>query len=219
MRRKQLGKLHKVMTGAALLLLLSACGEKEQLITETVIESVDSSLSENRGITIYYVEGNKVVTRADKLQPKQPDSITACIEEVMNSLPLTEGITFQAYTMGSENAVTLNFLVDEGISLEQALLTKAAVVSTVSQIRNIGAITLSTVTGNGEPEEETLLSSSFYYYDDVVPTGQNNGRITLYLPGDEEKKLEPSNLAVTLTLDVSVEEEVIRQLLERNVFA
>jgi len=197
-------------------LLLSGCGNDSSEITESIMDAVDSSLSGDRGITLYYVDGAAIRSREEKLQPKQPDSVTGCLEEVMGQLTLTDGITFEAYTMGKENAVTLSFHVDEGVSKETALLEKAAVVSTISQIRNIGDITLSTAFGEDAPEEETLKSSSFYYYDNVIPTGQNTGWITLYLP--EEEKLAETSLSVTLQLDVSAEEEVVRQLIDRGAF-
>ncbi|MBR3537854.1 MAG: GerMN domain-containing protein [Eubacterium sp.] len=199
-------------------LLLSGCGEKQAVITETVIESVESSLSDDRGITLYYVSGSTIAAAEERLRPKQPDSVTGCLEEVMNAMKLTEGFAFDGYTVGVENAVTLYFSIGEEVSRETALLEKASVVSTVSQIRNIGAITISSSLPGDIIEEEELQSGSFYYYDAVVPTGQNNGRITLYLPKEEGEGLEPVQLAVQLQLDVSVEEEVVRQLIQRNVF-
>lgn len=196
--------------------LLSGCESTEPKIAETVMEGVESSVSGDRGITLYRVTGNTIEAEAERLQPKQPDSVTACLEEVMGSISLMDGMHFLGYTMGSENAVTLSFQTDQGLTKENVLLGKAAVVSTISQIRNIGEITLSMAVGDGEPKEEKLQSSSFYYYDNVIPTGQNNGRITLYMP--EGEGLSTTTLAVTLQLDVSVEEEVVRQLIERNAF-
>ena len=52
---------------------LTGCGEEAPKITETVMEGVESSLSEDRGITMYYVEGSSIKTRPERLQPKQPD--------------------------------------------------------------------------------------------------------------------------------------------------
>ena len=210
-------KLHMLIPPAlAFMLCMTGCGETPQGLTETVIESVESSLSDERGITLYYVDGNSVVAMADKLQPKQPDSVAGCLEEVMNAITLKEGFEFTGYTVGSENAVTLSFSVADSVTGETELLEKAAVVSTVSQIRNLGAITISTSSESGVTKDEELQSSSFYYYDKVIPTGQNNGRITLYIP--EKTGLEEITLAVTLQLDVSVEEEVVRQLIQRNIF-
>ena len=199
----------------------TGCGEEAPKITETVMEGVESSLSEDRGITMYYVEGSSIKTRPERLQPKQPDSLTGCLEEVMSAFSLTEGIHYLNYSVGAENAVTLAFQVDEGVSMETALLEKAALISTLSQIKGMGNIALSLDYGSGEPEVEVLKSSTFYYYDNVIPTGQNTGRFTLYLPddnGETDTGLEEQSLSVTLQLDVSVEEEVIRQLLERHVF-
>ncbi len=201
------------------LMLLPGCGEKQAVLTETVIESVESSLSDERGITLYYVNGSTIEAEKEKLQPKQPDSVTGCLEEVMNAMTLTAGVSFDGYDMGVDNAVTLYFTIGDNVNRETTLLEKASVVSTVSQIRNIGSITISSTLPDGVTEEEELKSGSFYYYDAVVPTGQNNGRITLYLPKEGSGELEPVTLAVQLQLDVSVEEEVVRQLIQRNVFA
>ena len=219
MKRALHGKLHRMTIAVLALSLLSAgCGETPTGLTETVIESVESSIIGERGITLYYVDGNNVVTMEEKLQPKQPDSVSGSLEEVMNAIRLTEGMAFVGYTVGSENAVTLIFSVADSVTRETELLEKAAIVSTVSQIRNLGTITIATVDEAGVTEEEELQSGSFYYYDNVIPTGQNNGRITLYIPTEDGKSLEEITLAVTLQLDVSVEEEVVRQLIQRNVF-
>ena len=206
---------------AAMAFCFTGCGEETPTITETVMEGVESSLSEDRGITMYFVEGSSIKTRPERLQPKQPDSLTGCLEEVMSAFSLTEGIHYLNYSVGAQNAVTLAFQVDDTVSMETALLEKAALVSTISQIKGMGSITLSLDYGSGEPEVEELKSSTFYYYDNVIPTGQNTGRFTLYLPddnGETDTGLEEQSLSVTLQLDVSVEEEVIRQLLERKVF-
>ena len=206
---------------AAMAFGVTGCGKETPTITETVMEGVESSLSEDRGITMYFVEGSSIKTRPERLQPKQPDSLTGCLEEVMSAFSLTEGIHYLNYSVGAQNAVTLAFQVDDTVSMETALLEKAALVSTISQIKGMGSITLSLDYGSGKPEVEELKSSTFYYYDNVIPTGQNTGRFTLYLPddnGETDTGLEEQSLSVTLQLDVSVEEEVIRQLLERKVF-
>ncbi len=220
MRRMHHGKLYRSLAGilaVSMLLFANGCGEKEPTITETVIDSVDSSISSDRGITIYRVKDRMVVADEELFQPKQPDSVANALEETMGILPLTDGVRFQAYTMGSGNAVSLVFQVDDTVSKESLLLEKAAVVSTIEQIRNIGAITLSIRDGAGEVLEEGVYSSkSFYYYDDVIPTGQNTGQIVLYLPDEERKELSPVQLMVTLQLDSSVEGEVVNQLIERG---
>ena len=193
------------------------CGSKEPTITETVIDTVDSNLSNDKGITIYRVKDRAVVAEGDPFQPKQPDSVANALEETMGILPLTGGVHFQAYTMGSGNSVSLIFNVDDSVSKESLLLEKAAVVSTVEQIRNIGVITLSIRDKDGETIEEGVYSSkSFYYYDDVVPTGQNTGQIDIFVPDENRKGLTPVSLMVTLQLDSSVEEEVVRQLIDRG---
>ena len=220
MKDKERGKLHRrtemVFLGLALM-LLGGCGTNEQRITETVIDTVDSRLSSDRGITIYTVKDRSVVAEKELFQPKQPDSVANALEETMGILPLTDGVSFQGYTMGNGNAVSLAILVTDSVSREALLLEKAAIVSTIEQIRNIGPITLSIRNEAGEVTDEAVYSSkSFYYYDDVIPTGQNTGQIELYLPDDKRETLNPVSLMVTLQLDSSVEEEVVKQLIERG---
>ena len=220
MKDKERGKLHRrtemVFLGLALM-LLGGCGTNEQRITETVIDTVDSRLSSDRGITIYTVKDRSVVAEKELFQPKQPDSVANALEETMGILPLTDGVSFQGYTMGNGNSVSLAILVTDSVSREALLLEKAAIVSTIEQIRNIGPITLSIRNEAGEVTDEAVYSSkSFYYYDDVIPTGQNTGQIELYLPDDKRETLNPVSLMVTLQLDSSVEEEVVKQLIERG---
>ncbi len=215
------GKIQSRLSLAALLiaLLLPGCGKSQVDITESVGETLESSLTADRGIIMYHVEGNTITAETEKLQPKQPDSVNATLEEVMSNIRLSEGITYSGYTVGGNNAVTLSFQEDERVTSELSLLEKAAVVSTLGQIKDIGDITLAVTHSDGKTEEETLQSGSFYYYDDVIPTGQNNGRITLYLPNESGDGFEETTLAVTLGLDTSVEEEVLNQLISRGIFA
>jgi len=219
MKRLHLKKAYMgVCLTVAMLLSLSACG-KETIITETVIDSVDSNLSEERGITIYCVQDRSVVAEEERFQPKQPDSVASSLEETMAVIPLTDGVKFVSYTMAEDNAVTLSFQVEDSVSRETLLLEKAAIVSTLEQIRNIGTMTLSIKKEDGSAvEEKTYSGGSFYYYDRVIPTGQNNGQIRLFLPDEKRSSLTDITLNVTLQLDVSVEEEVVRQLIQRDIF-
>ena len=218
MKKRMMKTAYSVILAAAMLFSLASCG-KETIITETVIDSVDSNLSEDMGITIYRVENRSVVAEEERFQPKQPDSVASSLEETMAVIPMTEGVRFVAYTMAEENAVTLSLQVESSVSREALLLEKAALVSTLEQIRNIGPMTLSIKDENGDTvEENTYSGGSFYYYDRVIPTGQNNGQIRLYLPDESSDRLTDITLNVTLQLDVSAEEEVIHQLIRREVF-
>ena len=234
MKRRNIGKLNqdryvpgrKVRLGLALgmsLFLLSAsftaCGKSDIQITESLIDSVDSNLAEDKGITVYHVEGRSVVAAEERFRPKQPDSVASSLEETMAVIPLVEGVRFTGYTMAEENAVTLSLQVEDAVSRETLLLEKAALVNTLEQIRNIGRMTLSVKNTEGETvDEHTYTNGSFYYYDNVIPTGQNNGQICLYLPDPRTGDLTENTLNVTLQLDVSAEEEVVSQLIQRDIF-
>ncbi len=219
MKRGIIRKLHRGIWMLLVLLCLSGCGEDGGAITETVIDTVDSNLSEDHGILIYHVEGRTVVADEKRVQLKKPDLVANSIEEIMDVLPLVDGIRFQGYAMGENNSVVLSFQVADDIGKETLLLEKAAVVTTIEQIRNIGAISLSIRNQKDEVlEEGSYTGKSFYYYDSVIPNGQNSGQITLYLPETGKKGLSVQSLVVTLQLDVSVEEEVVRQLISHNVF-
>ncbi|MCR4837367.1 MAG: GerMN domain-containing protein [Eubacterium sp.] len=234
MKRRNRGKLNqdryvpgrKIRRGLALgmsLFLLSAsftaCGKSDIQITESLIDSVDSNLAEDKGITVYHVEGRSVVAAEERFRPKQPDSVASSLEETMAVIPLVEGVRFTGYTMAEENAVTLSLQVEDAVSRETLLLEKAALVNTLEQIRNIGRMTLSVKNTEGETvDEHTYTNGSFYYYDDVIPTGQNNGQICLYLPDPRNGDLTENTLNVTLQLDVSAEEEVVSQLIQRDIF-
>ena len=67
--------------------------------------------------------------------------------------------------MTSKNTVSLSFTADESLSKEELLLNKAAVVNSLSQIRNIGDIVITVNTMNGgDIETATYTDASFYYY-------------------------------------------------------
>ena len=165
MKRRNIGKLNqdryvpgrKVRLGLALgmsLFLLSAsftaCGKSDIQITESLIDSVDSNLAEDKGITVYHVEGRSVVAAEERFRPKQPDSVASSLEETMAVIPLVEGVRVTGYTMAEENAVTLSLQVEDAVSRETLLLEKAALVNTLEQIRNIGRMKLSVKNTEGE---------------------------------------------------------------------
>lgn len=217
--KKMKGRLMAGFLAMMLSVGFSACGNSDIQITESLIDSVDSNLAEDKGITVYHVENRSVVAEQERFRPKQPDSVASALEETMAVIPLVEGVRFTGYTMGEENAVTLALQVDPSVTGETILLEKAALVNTLEQIRNIGRVTLSVKNEEGETvDEHTYSNGSFYYYDDVIPTGQNNGQISLYLPDEQKNELTENRLNVTLQLDVSVEEEVVNQLIQREVF-
>lgn len=136
-------------------------------VKDTVSVGLEEEIRSSDGnkIKIYYSDGESLVSKEDKYQLKQPDNVSVSIEEVMSQIEFPQTLSYSGYIMTSKNTVSLSFTADESLSKEELLLNKAAVVNSLSQIRNIGDIVITVNTMNGgDIETATYTDASFYYY-------------------------------------------------------
>ncbi len=136
-------------------------------VKETVSVGLEEEIRSSDGnkIRIYYSDGERLLSKEDKYSLKQPDNVSVSIEEVMSQIEFPQTLSYSGYIMASKNTVSLSFTADESLSREELLLNKAAVVNSLSQIRNIGDIVITVNTMNGgDIEKSTYTDASFYYY-------------------------------------------------------
>ncbi len=142
---------------------LVGCEKKDREAELTVIEH-----SETNTISIYYPDGNEMKKAEEKYQLKQPDSVSASVEEVMTSMAEYFGDTIQyhTYMLDVDNNVSLEFFIIEDVSKEYKLLTKASIAETVFQINGVNSIKIKFMNQDGSTMEEGLyLPESFYFYN------------------------------------------------------
>lgn len=142
--------------------VFTACG-KEQNQKEKTTDEVGGNV-----INIYYPEGAGIAVDKQGYQIKQPDSLTASVEEVMSAFSERLGsdiIAYHTYMIDADNDVTLEFLLVKDYEKEYFLLARAAVVKTLFQIDDIEKITIMLSDKEGQPVvNESYDRNSFYYY-------------------------------------------------------
>lgn len=145
-----------------MLFTLTSCdkgNKKENVTTEAARENV---------INVYYPEGDTLVQDDEGYQVKQPDTLTAAVEEVMTVMSAklgTEIIQYHTYMIDGENNVTLDFLLVGEYDKEYFLLARAAVTKTLFQLDDINNINITLTDNSGEVVlEESYDRNSFFYY-------------------------------------------------------
>lgn len=145
-----------------MLFTLTSCdkgNKKENVTTEAVKENV---------INVYYPEGDTLVQDDEGYQVKQPDTLTAAVEEVMTVMSEklgTEIIQYHTYMIDGENNVALDFLLIGEYDKEYFLLARAAVTKTLFQLDDIKNINITLTDKSGEVVlEESYDRNSFFYY-------------------------------------------------------
>lgn len=145
-----------------MLFTLASCDKENKnknVTTEAVKENV---------INVYYPEGDTLVQDSEGYQVKQPDTLTAAVEEVMTVMSEklgTEIIQYHTYMIDGENNVTLDFLLVGEYDKEYFLLARAAVTKTLFQLDDIKNINITLTDNSGEVVlEESYDRNSFFYY-------------------------------------------------------
>ena len=195
----------------ALLMCFSFCSCKKKENEANV------QLSENSMADIYYPKGNKVVKSEEQYQIKQPDSLSASVEELMLQLKdkLDESMEYYTYLIDADNNVSLEFISQGEYNREYILLAKAAVVETLFQMEGINSIKIkiSDVDGN-VIGEDSYMEDSFYFYDYSENDDLNGREITLYYADDKGEKLLSRKKTINSLPNVSIEEIIVEELMK-----
>ena len=194
--------------------VFTACSG-EASVTE---ESTQDSITDYAGtVQLYHVQGISIVADQERYQLKQPDSISDSVEEVMNQITLMDGLTFTGYLIDKDGNVDLTFMAD-GLTEEQLLLSKAAIVKSISGLDKNGDTIITVVdTAGSTIDSATYRDNAFFYYDDAEDSAVNKGEIVLYLPNDHGNRLRKVIAYVTISSDESASEAVMKQLSAYNV--
>lgn len=157
-------KKKRILLSCLLVLLcaVTGCGITGDTEAE---DSQDTNPAESI-ITLYHVEGNEVVADDEKYQLRQPDSISNSLDEIMAIQPMPEGILYNSFFIDENKNVSISVNVEQGISVENLLLNKAAIVYTVGQIEGIQSIELVISNLDGVVIESAVYTmDSFYFYE------------------------------------------------------
>lgn len=191
-----------------ILLMLCACDKKDKNENSKNVKNENS-------IYIYYPNEDEVVRDGEVYQIKQPDSIGASIEEVMSVLApkLNQDVmTYHTYMLGEDNDVELEFLQNGEIDKHYFMLAKAAITSTLFQIKEIRCINVSLTDSVGEVVyDEMFTRESFFFYDSTVEELQQRD-IDLYCKSEDGANLNKIPITITLESYTRIEQQVISAL-------
>ena len=193
---------------------LTACSAEDK---PTEITTQDNIINNAGSVQLYHVENNTVVADSDRYQLKQPDSLSDSVEEIMSQMSLPTGITFSSYSIDKDSNLQL-VLTSDGLTEEMLLLSKAAIVKSMSGLTTAAdtIITVNDAAGN-MLETASYRDNAFFYYDDAEDSAVNKGELVLYLPDKGGKKLSKIIAYVTISSDESAADAVMKQLSAYNV--
>ena len=142
----------------------AACGKTPE--EKTTVSSVSGMVNESSMVTVYDIKNDRIEARADRYQLKQPESIPAATEELMAVFTVPESVAYVGYTVDESSNVII-ILNGTAASEEDVVLTKAALVKTLSQIHTINKVIIEISDDGGNIiEKATYTDASFLYLED-----------------------------------------------------
>lgn len=160
----------------------SGCDKKDNTFIEDVSEGIEAAVDNQKSsniVSIYYVRDGKIVAEEEKYQIKQPDSITASAEELMNLASKhfdEEKLEYMSYMIDEKNNIDVEFVKNGEMDKDEYFLVEAAFLKTLFQIKEICDVTISIEDANEKLVSQTVYTrDSFYFYDDdKIPYAEEN---------------------------------------------
>ena len=154
-----------------LLLMLSvtfglvSCGITEDERQGSITDNIN--ISQKAGtVQLYHATAEGVEPDEERYQLKQPDNLSAALEEVIEAMTLNPMVSIERYSVEEDKDVTLYIRYDKDITEETKLLNDAAIVKSVENLDFITVYIISLGEGDKELETATYTDSSFYYYNE-----------------------------------------------------
>lgn len=205
-------RILSIVLTAALIFTLSGCGGSGDGNNTADINGSGVNL-----INIYYAEGNEVMKSDTWYQLKQPDSVTASVEEVMTALikEFDGKIPSYTYMLDDKNNVSLDLTLDGSYTKEDYLLMMAAVSNTIFQIDGVESIDINMVDGEGEiVAGDLVMRDSFYFYGYPADDKYNAMDITIFTANSDGTGLVSQQMVIYAEPNVSAAEKIVASLAE-----
>lgn len=199
----------------SMLLLLTACGSKSEQIA--IVETPNDNK-----IFIYHPTASGIVADEEMYQVKQPDSLSAAVEETMTALDDEETnhtITYHTYMLDTDNNLSLDFYADELPDAKTKLLANAAICQTLFQLSDISSITIRIM-----HEDEDLLQEDYYTRDSFFFYGyedesMNIREIAIYYPNKEGNAITRGTVKIRQNQQETLPEQIVSVLASRGVIS
>ena len=150
------------MLACVLLIALTSCGKEQDMGS-----SISDNVTQQAGtVQLFHATDSGIEPDSVRYQLKQPDNLSAALEEVIDAMTLDEKVSIEKYTIESDNTVTLYIRYADGVTEETKLLSNAAIVKSFGGL-DISMVQVTTLgEGDEEVDKATFTDSSFYYYDE-----------------------------------------------------
>ena len=128
--------------------------------------STESVLSKAGTVQLYHATDTEVVPDDDRYQLVQPDNLSAALEEVIENMTLSNGLTIDRFSVDENRNISLIINVEDKTSEETLLLNQAAIVKSIKGLET-GSVVITLQDATGKIiETGTYTDASFYYYDE-----------------------------------------------------
>lgn len=194
-------------------LLLGLCGCTKEKSKEEAYTSSENVIS------IYVVDGVKVIQSDTTCQLKNPDSLAASIEEVMSALiQAFEGeLAFNTYMLDDANNLNLEVALGRQVDKEESLSVQAAVVNTVFQLQEVNQIQMKFIDFEGEVINEQLFSRDSLYFYGSDESGLNRTTLTLCVPNESKSGWKLVLMKMDRKPNVSDQELAVNALVQLDL--
>ena len=165
--KKQKPKKHgKLIFGMMLVLIagiLSACAFFEKN-AESESNEKEFIQPPPGTVQLYHATEDSIEPDEELYQLKQPDNLTATIEELVEVMKLDNNISIERFSIDEEKNVSLYITRGGEVSSEKWLLNQAAIVKNIEEL-NINKVIIVLIDADGnEISTATYSDASFYYY-------------------------------------------------------
>ncbi|MGN0367145.1 MAG: GerMN domain-containing protein [Wujia sp.] len=193
-------------------LQLSGCELKKEK------EEPVAALAENT-FFLYHPTDNKVERVDQVYQLKTPDSITACVEEVMSAL-VTDAAGmygFYKYMLDDDKNLSLELYLDRAYDKQAYLLMMASISKTILQIPDIKEVEILLYDSEDNVLKKQTFNRDCVYYYGYTDSVFNTVEFALYVPDTESKGLKIVNVSTQLRPQESVQEAILNALVQQDV--
>lgn len=145
----------------SLIFTLAGCGDTSYNVstTESVVQKAGT-------VQLYHATESGVEPDSQRYQLMQPDNLASSLEEIIEQMTISDKLSIDKYLIDESRNVTLFVTVKEGITEEELLLNKAAIVRSIDGLESGDVVMVMSNEEGEEIETATYTDATFYYYTD-----------------------------------------------------
>lgn len=192
-------------------LLLCGCEKKQE--KTIIVEQTGGGM-----IDLYYPDENQVKKSELAYQIKQPDSVSASVEEVMAALMVyfQEDMNYHTYMIDAENNVSLELELLSEKDDVYVLLADASIAKTLFQIQEIQNVEILLVDENENQVKDSVYSRDSFYFYDYDDVNLNSKQVRIFYGTPDGLALTSGIYLISTEPNVTIEEKIVITLAQKN---